>query len=136
MIESTRIAAYLYTTLANDATLAPLIHGVAEGVADPGTPTPYVVFFQQASTDTTSQNGYRLLTQEPWMVEVVGTADDFATLQAASDRIDTLLGLVKQAPGNDGMSLTLVRDHPTSRIEVTDGIKYLRIGGQYRVTIH
>lgn len=136
MIESARIAEYLYGALSGDDTLAPLIHGVFEGVADAGTDTPYIVFFQQSSNDTTGQNGYRLLTQDLWMVEAISTADDYTTLKTIADQVDTLLGRVIHANGADSTQLSLVRERPSQRLEVTGGVKYLRLGGQYRVWIH
>lgn len=135
MADETSIAdRWLYSVLSNDSTLDTLLGSgdrVWQEQADQGAPMPYVVFQYQGGFDVAGVGPTRIMASLLYLVRVIGTGE-FSELEAAADRIDTLLH-AKAGEVADGHMFACVREQPFRLIETTDGIVYRHRGGLYRL---
>jgi hypothetical protein len=139
--------AWLQSTLQGDSTLVNELApgGVFRSLADPGTSTPYIIVSFQSGSDTTTFNGFRVLTQMTFQVKAVGPASDTASLASASSRLDVLLGGPPTFPPG-GVPITIddfdvgwmyscIRQSPLSVDELVDGKMWTNAGGLYRLEV-
>jgi hypothetical protein len=89
---------WLYSTLANDATLAALVSGVFRGLAPATAAVPYVIMSHQAGSDALNAFGVRVMSNLLYQVKAVGPGNIFTTLMSAAERIDKLLGGTTAGP--------------------------------------
>lgn len=139
MIESTRAAQFLYTTLSGDATLQAVpIGGVFRGMAQVPTTgtvaTPYIVFNQQSSVDVMVQNATRLWSNMTFQVVAVAPATQATLAQTAADRFDSILTKT-YASGDDYEVMFTNRESAILLDELVNGKMWTRIGGIYRFLV-
>jgi hypothetical protein len=138
--------AYLETTLGNDSTLAGYAPGgVSRDEALPNIATPYVITAHQAGSDSTTMNGFRVITRLLMQVKAVGPSKNTGGLASASARIDVLLGGPPGLPPggipiviggqNVGWLYSVYRDSPLVTGELVAGEKWSNVGGLYRMEV-
>lgn len=123
---------WMYATLTADATLMSLAPGgVNRGVAEPNTPTPYIVMNYQSGNDTNTANGIRLLAKPLFLVKAVGPASMSDVVAQVAARIDDLL----KPPASGTVTGALVtmsgRQSPLLMDEDVNGAEWVNIGGLY-----
>lgn len=124
---------WIWTTLASDATLTPLIHGVwLGGTAPQGTAFPFVTFQMMAANDLMVVDAIRVWTNLVYLVKVVGESADFQTLRAVVARIDALLHR-GSGTAADGTVWACVREQAIRMPEVVSGRQFRHDGALYRL---
>jgi hypothetical protein len=134
MAESARARSWLYQTLANDATLTPLIgKRIYNGRAEQGAAFPYVVLqLLSPGNDLIVVGAARIWSDMLWLVKAVNKGTSTAALEPIADRIDALLH-AKSGTVVGGVIHVAVRERPHELPERTDGVDYVNLGGEYRV---
>lgn len=126
---------WIFTTLANDATLtSEATGGVHRAYAPPDTVPPYIIVGFQTGLDVLTANAVRLMNNSLYQIKVVGPADDTPTLMSIAAEIDALF---KRASGSatGGLILTCYRESPLQVDEIVSGEQWTNIGGLYRMLI-
>ena len=114
-----------------------LLDGNAVGVADrvydaPAPPTsafPLVTFQYLDGADVRGVGPARIMTDGLWLIRAINKSNDYATISGIADSIDTLL----QGVLGSGSVLGSVRERPFELTEEVDGVKYVHLGGVYRI---
>ncbi len=130
----------LYSVLAADVagtatgTLGQLgATGVYRMVASQGSAEPYIVFNQQAGTDSytfSARDSRSLLYQ----IKAVGKGSSALVPSQMSDRIDALL--TDKSLGVSGWTQMRVRrESDVEYVEIENGVQYHHLGGLYRVDV-
>jgi hypothetical protein len=134
MAESARARSWLYQTLANDATLTPLIgRRIYSGRAEQGATFPYVIVqLLSPGNDLIVVGSARIWSDMLWLVKAVNRGTSTAALEPIADRIDALLH-AKSGTVVGGVVHVAVRERPHELPERTDGVDYVNLGGEYRV---
>lgn len=132
--ETCLIDAWLYSTLAGDATLMALITGVFADVAPEGQAYPFLVFSLQDAGDVQTVNNVRLLVDATYQVRITTDAESFGAIKTAVERVDTLL---HRASGTvtGGVIYDCVRAEPLRYTELQQGRLYRHLGGLYRIQV-
>lgn len=128
-------ASFIYSVLANDATLGALVGTrVYEDIAPRDANLPYVVFQMYAPNDVVGVGANRLWTQDLWMIKVIARQLSYkGDLQSAAKRVDALL---HAADGStvDGQVWACTREREVRYPETRDGGEQVRhLGGIYRI---
>lgn len=132
-LEAPAAEEWLYATLHGDATLMALVHGVWPGGEAPqGTAYPFVTFQQMAANDYAAVGAFRIWTNMLYLVKVVGETPDFASLNTAVARIDTLLHR-GSGTAADGTVWSCVREQVIRLPETVQGKQYRTAGALYRL---
>lgn len=133
MSETARVRAFIYLTLTGDTALAALIgtrcyHGVAPaGVAD-----PYVVFqMLSGGNDLMVVGAIRIWANPLYLIKAVRKGSSTGPLEPIADRIDALLH-AKSGTVTNGVIWSVARERPHELPELTDGVQYSNLGGEYR----
>lgn len=134
MAEITTVDAWLYATLSADATLTGLVGTrIYLDQAPEGASFPFVVFqLQAAERDLVVIGGGRVWSSGLWLVRGVDKATSFTTLKSIEARIDALLH-AKSGSVTGGTVYECVREEPFRLTEVVDRVRYLHLGGIYRI---
>jgi len=119
------------------AWLKGLLDGNAVGVADrvydapapPGSTFPLVTFQYLDGADVRGVGPARIMTDGLWLVRAINQSNDYGTLSTIVDSIDSLL----QGSHGAGSVLGSVRESPFELTEEVDGVKYIHLGGMYRI---
>jgi len=135
MIETTRVDAWLHTTLSASSPLVALVSTRIYGyVAPQGTTGNMVVYNWQGGSDLNTVGSYRALVNGLWQVKAITQSNSFAAAKAIMDIVDDTL---HRASGSvsDALILACVRQAPVQYVEVTNGIQYRHLGGIYRIQV-
>lgn len=135
MIETVEIIdTWLYATLSQDPDLAALVGDNVTGTlsANPLTP-PYAHFMLQSSLDVRGVGGYRISTDNLYVVKGVVQGGSWDDVLPIASRIDYLLHRPTATMASGGGSLTCVRDSTIQAVEVEDGLQYRHLGGVYHI---
>lgn len=140
MAESARARAWIWSLLANDATLSPLIGAgsaarIYHGVAPAGAALPYVIMQQlSAGNDLYVVGMARIWTDPLYLVKAVCKGSSTGPIEPIANRIDALLHKGSGTVTN-GVIWTCKRERGHELPEVSDGVQYQNLGGEYRVTV-
>lgn len=134
MAEVTTVDTWIYGTLSVDAGLLALVSTrIYLDVAPEGASFPFVVFqLQTPERDLVTLGARRVWSTGMWLVRGVDKATSFTTLKSIEARIDALLhGVSGSVTG--GTVYESVREMPFRLTEVVDRVRYLHLGGIYRI---
>lgn len=117
--------------------LKSLLDGNAVGVADrvydaPAPPLasfPLVTFQYLDGADVRGVGPARIMTDGLWLIRAINKSNDYGTISGIANSIDTLL---QGSPGS-GSVLGSVRERPFELTEEVDSVKYIHLGGVYRI---
>jgi hypothetical protein len=136
MIETTEIIEpWLYATLSEDPTLAGLVGDRILGTMSSDMPqTPYVIFLLTSPRDIVGVGGTRISTDNLYVVKGVSQTNSWDVLTPIAARIDQLIHRPGSTMlGEDGGSLTCIREMIHQMPEIADGLPYRHLGGVYRI---
>lgn len=126
---------WLYDTLAGDATLAGQAPGgVHEGEAPSGSAYPLVLFQWIGGFDSAVLNAIRIWHSGVWIVKAIGVGPSLASLSDVAARIDLLLHRASGAPSG-GVVHTATREAPHRSAYTDAGVRYVELGGRYRIQV-
>lgn len=137
--ETTRVDAWLFDLLTNDAPLTALVGDAEPRIFADSVPQgeafPAVVYQLQGGTDVrTATRDSRVMINGLWVVKAIGQTDTFADLAPIADRIDDLLEQSTGGPaGSDGAVFTATRESPFRLPEPDEGVGFKHLGGMYRI---
>lgn len=131
---------WLISWLSDDEELVGLAPGgVQRSMADPGTPTPYIIVGNQSpGIDTRTVNEVRLLSQPLYQIKAVGPVANMEAVVNASNRLDTALGGIeglRHIQIDGGYIHACYRENPLQNDELVNGKKWTNIGGLYRIQV-
>jgi hypothetical protein len=134
MSETARARAWIYTRLANDPTMQGLVgQRVYHGVAPAGTQFPYVVFqLLSPGNDLLVVGGARVWAEPLYLVKAVVKGTSTGQIEPVADRIDALLH-AQSGTVTNGVIWAATRERPHEQPELTDGVMYQNLGGEYRL---
>lgn len=128
--------AWIKATLLGDSTMVALAPGgFHRAMAPPGTPTPFVMFSHLAGADTTTANGYRLLSRLTYQIRASGPASDTEAVVAAANQIDVLFGGPTSGTTPGGIIDSCTRQSPVELDELVNGKEWTNIGGLHLLEI-
>lgn len=137
--------AFIQATLATDASIiANAPGGVWRSLAPPGTVPPFVVMSYHAGSDVITMNGFRMIVEAIFQVKCAGPSSMTATIAAAAERFDVLLGGPPGKPASGpvvingvtvGQVLACWREQPLVLDELVDGELWTNAGGLYKMQI-
>lgn len=106
-------------------------------IAPQGTPFPYILATNtDPGQDVMVVGASRVMVNAIWVVRGVAQGQQYsATLKAIADRIDVLLHRKTAAIVGGGTLVASYREQPFRMPEVTNGISYRHLGGQYRTLV-
>lgn len=106
-------------------------------IAPQGTPFPYILATNtDPGQDVMATGAIRVMTNAIWVVRGVAQGQQYsATLKAIADRIDALLHRKTGAISGGGTLIASYREQPFRMPEMTNGINYRHLGGQYRTLV-
>lgn len=131
-LEAASADEFVYSTLHGDSTLMGLVGGIWNTQADQGATYPLVVYQFQSGTDLMVVDAVRIWTNMMYLVKVIGQTADYAALNPALARIDTLLHRTSGAVA-DGTIWACVRETAFRLPETISGKQYRSSGAQYRI---
>lgn len=130
-----RMAAWIVTTLAADATLQALAPGgVFDTDAPPGAAYPFVQVYESGNSTARGQGGLRLLVSALFGVKVVTEGRSYDAILDAAERVDALLDGAAGAT-TDLTVFDVGRESELKRGYMEDGIDYRELGGLYRAIV-
>lgn len=131
-------AAWLYETLAGDATLAGMLAvapsggpGVYDTEAEEGATFPYVVFDAREQSSVLGTGARRVWQDGVWIVRGVAEGESFGELEGIANRIDALLH--RQSGTVEGGRAEAFQEDPFELAYSIGGRKFRELGGAYRV---
>jgi hypothetical protein len=132
--ETVTIRRWLFATLTADAPLTATVgHRIYHGVAPADVAYPFVVYqLLSPGNDRIALTGARAWVDTLWLVKVVVQANSSGGVEAAADRIDALLHNGR-GTASGGIVIESRRERPHELPEVTGGVRYLNLGGEYRI---
>lgn len=139
MYEAARAIQFIIATLSGDAqAMAAAPGGAWEGMAPPGTPTPYYVVSHQGDGDILSANARRLGNSAVYQIVAYAPASQYAALVTCADRIDALFGRIPATPGtiptSGGVTIeSCYREQQIALPELVGAILWYRVGGLHRL---
>lgn len=96
----------------------------------------YVIWSYQGSLpDLDEVHGVRILVQPLYLVRVIGTTDDFTTLQVAAEALDATLHMAGPQALTGYTVAECNRERPYSAVEHFVNIERRHLGGYYRLYI-
>lgn len=138
---------FLVSTLTGDATIASYVGArvwmdVAPQV-DPATGVatlyPIVLISLVSAQDVLAMGGVRGMSRLCYRVAAVGEGGGISDIQPIADRIDAIIGSVRNGvavvAGSTYNILGVVRDRPWQRTGVDEGLVYNQLGGEYRLLV-
>lgn len=128
------IEPWLYDVLSDDTTLVDLVEDRFEVMMGDGGQTlelPKVVWSPITFRDVPNNQGLRIDTITLYDIKAVGMGGSFADVSPIAKRIDELINGASVTL-TDG-SLTCVRERIIQYVEQSVGVKYLHLGGTYRI---
>lgn len=136
-LETVAAEQWLYSVLANDATLTSALGAsrIYSTVVPPDGVFPCVLFALQDPRDFLKSGPYRVWTTALYVVRVIGQTTSYSPLTTAAARLDALL---RAASGTVALGTVwgCVRERPYSTFELDSGGKqYRHLGGIYRVWV-
>jgi Protein of unknown function (DUF3168) len=132
-LEAEACEEFLYSRLANDATLATLVNGVFVNLAPQPTAYPLVVMQEMSGIDYAAVGSFRIWTNFMYLVKVIGQTASYGDLKAAVARIDALLHRAS-GPAGDGTIWACIREQVIRMPEYAPGGQQFRhSGAMYRV---
>ncbi len=136
MAETARARAWLYTTLTGDPTLQELIgRRVYHGRAPTDAQYPFVVFqVLSPGNDLVAVGGIRVWSAPLFLIKAVGKGGGTGPLEPIVNRIDQLLHVGSGSVTN-GVIEECVRERPHDLPEVSDGVQFQNLGGEYRIRV-
>lgn len=138
MAETARTRAFIWSLLANDGTLNPLIGAgsaarIYNGVAPAGASYPFVVMqLLSGGNDLLGVGAIRIWSDALWLIKVVVKGTSSGPIEPIVNRIDALLHAASGTVTN-GVIWECVRERPFELPTVENGVSYLQLGGEYRV---
>jgi hypothetical protein len=132
--DTARIRAWIHATLTADPALAGLIgercyHGNAPAAAQ----HPFVVFQMLSPGNDLLALGARRIWADPlYLIKAVTKGDSSVQIEPIADRIDALLH-AKSGQVTNGIIWECVRERPHEQPELTNGVRYMNLGGEYRI---
>lgn len=134
MSETARIRAWIYLTITGDPALAGLIGTKCyHGVAPAGTAFPYVVFqMLSPGNDLIALGAARIWANPLYLIKAVTKGSSTGPIEPIDNRIDALLH-AKSGTVTNGVIWECVRERPHEQPELTDGVMYMNLGGEYRI---
>lgn len=134
-METSNADAWVYATLAADATLIALIGGATPRIYRAMKPEsaafPCVVFdYMPGGRDVRGVGTTNIMVDGYWLIKALDRNQSAATAETIADRIHTLLHGQRS-----GSVLACVRDEPLSYVEFVDGAHYQHVGGVYRIIV-
>lgn len=129
--ETTRVDAWLYTTL---TAAVPLAGGWHSEHAPRGTASPFGVFAMISARDVQTHSADRMMVDALYTVRVISETESFVDLQDAADAIDTAL---HQSDGTAGGAsvMSTTREEIIRRVEIDDGREHRSLGAYFRVLV-
>ncbi len=132
--ETATAETWIYSTLANDATLISLgVTGVYSYIAPEGSAFPYILFQQQAASDVNAVGPTRIMAQLVYVIRVV-TMGSIGSVVAISTRLDNVLQAQSGSNAN-GLVISCMRERPFVQVETVEGRSYRHLGGIYRLYV-
>lgn len=130
-----RAIEYVVQRLAADATLmAACPGGVHDSVAPPDTAYPFVTVSDAGNASVDGVGDIRVGITALLTVVVVDEGESFKALQAAVERIETLLHAF--TTGTSALAyVTSKREEEVHRRYSEDGVQYCEMGGRYRMFV-
>lgn len=99
--------------------------------------TPYIVFSFLVGPDNLAIGRARIFTRPVYLVRAVTEGTSLVQAAAIADLIDLALHNAPPAVPIAGLQVMgSDRVQPIRFIEVTDGVRYNHVGGQYRLFVH
>ena len=125
---------FIATKLLADGQLTAIVgQRVYAYLAPAGATFPYVVFQLQApSQDVRGVGPVRVMSDLLYAVKVIGKDQAFSALEAAANRITSVLHAASGAV-TGGTVVACVREYPLSYLEIDSGVIYRHLGGIFRV---
>lgn len=111
------------------------VDGIYEAPAPPDATYPFVTIQHLTSGDTMVLGAQRVLSQGPWMIEVIHDGTSYSLCEAAYERVDALLQGAGGAMG-DTTTVALRRESTFARTETDHGQRFKHLGGMYRAIYH
>lgn len=132
-METDRALAFDIVRLRADATMIGLVAArVFNAPAPAGTQYPYVVLdVLSDGTDLRIVGGIRIWADPLILIKAVTKGNDPGQLRPIAKRIDQLLDR-QSGTITDGVIVDIYRERGHLRRELTDGVLYLNMGGEYR----
>jgi hypothetical protein len=132
-LESATAEEFLDATLNGDATLTTLVPSGAFNTQPPGaTPYPIITFQFVSGVDYAAVGAYRIWANMLYLIKVIGDTANFADLNAAFARIDTLLQR-SNGTAADGTVWSCVREQVIRLPDFIAGRQYTVTGAMYRL---
>lgn len=127
---------WIYTTLSGNATIAGTVGDrIFVDVAPQDAAFPLIVFALQSSFDVQGNGTHRTKTRPLYSIRFVTRGDPTPAVRSAADALDDLIGRAVHVL-HAGAYISGRREQ-LYRISNTDsGIKYVQLGGLYRLEIY
>lgn len=140
MFEAARAVQFIVSTLTADTqAMAAAPGGAWEGMAPPGTPTPYYVVSHQGDGDILTATARRVGTSAVFQIVAYAPASQYAALVSAADRLDALFGRIPATPSgalptSSGVTIeACYREQQIALPELVGAVQWNRAGGLFRV---
>lgn len=135
-METDRALAFAILRLRADATMQSLVGArIGNAPAKAGTQYPYVVLdVLSDGTDLRIVGGIRVWTDPLLLIKAVTKGNDPGQLRPIAQRIDELLDRQSGTITN-GVIVDIYRERGHLRRELTDGVLYTNMGGEYRYKV-
>ncbi|MGH2519756.1 MAG: tail completion protein gp17 [Chloroflexota bacterium] len=136
LTELTGIETWLYTQLANDATMQGLVGNPARvyaGLGPEGAPFPYLVYQYMAGPDVIATGGARVMTRALYTIKAVDKSSSFVTCRTIMNQVETI---IENQTGStaDTRILSCIREQPLELVETdSSGTVYRHLGGRFRI---
>jgi hypothetical protein len=135
-VETDRALAFTIVRLRADATMQALVAArIGNAPAAAGTQYPYVVLdVLSDGNDLRIVGGIRVWTDPLLLIKAVTKGNNPGQLAPIAKRIDQLLD-AQSGTIADGVIVDIYRERGHLRRELTDGVLYLNMGGEYRYRV-
>lgn len=127
---------FLHITLTGDVNLTSAAPGGCWPDEVPANKSaPYVIYGFMSGVDTLTANAVRLLTQPLYQVRASGPASAIDLVAAAATYVDDLLKRQTNISVPGGLVAGCYRESPLHIPGTIDGVKWVSIGGLYRMVL-
>lgn len=135
-METDRALAFAIVRLRADATMQALVNDrIGNAPMQAGTQFPYVVLdVLSDGTDLRILGGVRIWTDPLLIIKAVTKGNQPGQLRPIAQRIDQLLDR-SSGTITDGVIVDIYRERGHLRREMTGGVLYLNMGGEYRYRV-
>ena len=132
-VELVGIDGWLYSVMSGDATLHALVADrIYADVAPENATFPYVIFNQQSAVDLDTPGFHHVWVNALYQIVAVTQGSSKSALQPIAERIHTLIQAMRAVTSTTEI-VACYRESPFSLSETTDGVRYVRLGGIYRI---